>query len=304
MLPTFRYFTCLQWLSGALVIGAFGVSFIFLKASTALPPVPEDAGRTRARGSMEMLPVIDSPVVGDMWNAMSGRMDRRVQSGVSAAEPIRLAGTFSVETGNGSPHRKAILDNLSKRQQYIVSEGDRIDDATVIKIFNDHVTIQNDQGSRDVWLDFASRSPGGPAEEGSKSNLVISAGSGGTNRFGCIQVNENRWQFSRKPLLDYYQELLDEPERMVAVFDTMKPVRDSRNKITGYVVGLEGERDFFAAVGLKQGDIVRAVNSVPMTNRKRAEFFIDEFLKDNMSAVVLEVERGGQGVKQVYQLRQ
>ena len=233
---------------------------------------------------------------------MSGRMDRRIESGVSTAEPFRLAGTFSVETGNGTPQRKAILDNLTKRQQYIVSEGDRIDDATVTKIYNDHVTLQSDRGSRDVWLEFASRSPGQPVG-GSSSNLVATVG-GGTNRFGCIQVNENRWQFSRKPLLDYYQELLDEPERMVAVFDTMKPVRDSRNKITGYVVGLEGEHAFFAAVGLKQGDIVRAVNSVPMTNRKRAEFFIDEFLKDNMSAVVLEVERGGQGVKQVYQLRQ
>jgi type II secretory pathway component PulC len=103
--------------------------------------------------------------------------------------------------------------------------------------------------------------------------------------------------------MDYYQELLDEPERMVAVFDTMKPVRDERNKITGYVVGIEGEKDFFEAVGLRQGDIVRSVNSIPMTNRKRAEFLIDEFIKDNMSAVVMDVERGGQPVKQVYQLR-
>jgi len=109
--------------------------------------------------------------------------------------------------------------------------------------------------------------------------------------------------FSRKPLLDYYQELLDEPNRMVAVFDTMKPVRDEQNKITGYVVGLEGEKDFFSAVGLQQGDIVRSVNSFPMTNRRRAEAFIDQFLKDQMNAFVLEVERGGKTVKQVYQLK-
>jgi type II secretory pathway component PulC len=103
--------------------------------------------------------------------------------------------------------------------------------------------------------------------------------------------------------LDYYQELLDEPDRMVAVFDTMKPVRDEQNKITGYVVGLEGEKDFFDAVGLQQGDIVRSVNSVAMTHRRRAESFIDQFLKDKLNVLVMEVERGGKVTKQVYQLR-
>ena len=131
----------------------------------------------------------------------------------------------------------------------------------------------------------------------------MSGSSGATNKFGCVQTQENRWRFSRKPILDYYQELLDEPDRMVAVFDTMKPVRDERNKITGYVVGLEGEKDFFDAVGLRQGDIVRSVNSMPMTNRRRAEAFIDQFLKDQMSAVVLEVERDGKTTKQIYQMQ-
>jgi type II secretory pathway component PulC len=83
----------------------------------------------------------------------------------------------------------------------------------------------------------------------------------------------------------------------------MKPVRDEGNKITGYVVGIEGEREFFDAVGLRQGDIVRAVNSIPMTNRRRAEAFIDQFLKDQMNAVVLEVERSGQSTKQIYQMQ-
>lgn len=301
MLPTFRYCSFSASLACALLLGASGVSYVFLRANSALPPIPVPAERGGS-GSTGVLASL--PVTGDVWTVMSGRLDRRTDLAQKMAEPFRLAGTFSVENGFGEARRKAILDNLPTRQQFIVSEDDRIDDATVTKIYHDHVTLQSGRGTRDIWLDFASRSQEAPAGE-SHSNLVMSAGgTGRTNRFGCIQVNENRWQFGRKPLLDYYQELLDEPDRMVAVFDTMKPVRDDRGKITGYVVGLEGEREFFDAVGLKQGDIVRAVNSVPMTNRKRAEFFIDEFLKDNMSAVVLEVERGGQGVKQVYQLRQ
>ena len=215
---------------------------------------------------------------------------------------FRLAGTFFVDTGTGEPSRKAILDDASKRQQYIVGEGERVEEVTVGTIYFDHVTLQGPDGSRDIWLEFAGR--GQRTDLSATSNEVAAAGSGGTNRFGCVKVQDNRWQFSRKPLMDYYQELLDEPERMVAVFDTMKPVRDEGNKITGYVVGIEGEKDFFDAVGLSQGDIVRSVNSVQMTNRKRAEFLIDEFLNDKMSAVVMEVERGGQVVKQIYQLRQ
>ncbi len=274
---------------------------VFLRADETLPSGGA-LGVTSDRTRVENLTTISTLVTGEVWNVMAGRQGSSLAPGrLSSAEPFRLAGTFSIETGDGKPIRKAILDNLIGRKQYIVGEGEIMDDVTVTKIHLDHVTLQGGGGTRDIWLEFASRSP---VAGGASNQVVTAAVAGSTNRFGCIQINDSRWQFSRKPLLDYYQELLDEPDRMVAIFDTMKPVRDARNKITGYVVGLEGEREFFDAVGLKQGDIVRAVNSIPMTNRKRAEFLIDEFLKDNMSAVVLEVDRGGQGVKQVYQLRQ
>ena len=144
--------------------------------------------------------------------------------------------------------------------------------------------------------------PGAALVDGTNA---LAAGSAATsNRFGCIKVQDDRWQFTRQPMLDYYQELLDEPDRMVALFDTMKPVRDERNRITGYVVGMEGEKEFFQAVGLREGDIVRQVNSVEMTNRRRAEFFIDEFLKNRMNAIVLDVERDGKVQKQVYQVKE
>ncbi len=223
----------------------------------------------------------------------------RLASGSSSSERFRLAGTFSIE-GLDRPQAKAVLDDSVKRDQFIVAEGDRLDDVTIKKIFYDHVVLETPEGARPIWMDFSDQTQTGTLSVVSNQLAVAS---GGTNRFGCSKVMDNRWQFSRKPLLDYYQELLDEPDRMVAVFDTMKPVRDERNKITGYVVGLEGEKDFFDAVGLQQGDIVRAVNSVPMTHRRRAESFIDQFLQDKLNVVVLEVERDGKTTKQVYQMR-
>jgi type II secretory pathway component PulC len=293
----------LRWMTGALLFGGVISGLIFVRTFRALSTVDPRNEVPHKVGAGGMV-FSSAPVTGILWNAMTGRSVTEAAPGqTGTAEPFRLAGTFSVENGAGAPRRKAILDDLRKREQYIAGEGQQIGDVTVSKVYYDHVTLQGVSGTREVWLEFASRNQTRP--DAGQSNQVVAAGdTGGTNRFDCIQVGENRWQFSRKPLMDYYQELLDEPERMVAIFDTMKPVRDERNKITGYVVGVEGEKDFFDAVGLRQGDIVRTVNSVPMTNRKRAEFFIDEFLKDNMSAVVMDVERGGQTVKQVYQLRQ
>ncbi len=241
------------------------------------------------------------PTTETNWMSFQSRPVKQLDRGPmrAASERYRLAGTFFIE-GAGDLQRKAILDSIVKREQIIVSEGDTLDDLTVAKIYYDHMTLQGPSGSFDIWVEFASK---GESIHSGTTNTLIPAVTGGTNKFGCVKTQENRWKFTRKPLLDYYQELLDEPDRMVAVFDTMKPVRDEGNKITGYVVGIEGEREFFDAVGLRQGDIVRSVNSLPMTNRRRAEAFIDQFLKDQMNAVVLEVERGGQATKQIYQMQ-
>jgi hypothetical protein len=40
-----------------------------------------------------------------------------------------------------------------------------------------------------------------------------------------------------------------------------------------------------------------------MTSRTRAEYFIKEFIHDRANAFILEVERGGDPVKLIYQFR-
>ena len=295
MPPAFRYQNPLRLLIGttvtasALLAGFYSRTWVQYQRSTRAPETS-----TQAIPSFQPIPESD-------WMSLQSRPGKQLDRGPFrvAADRYRLAGTFFIE-GAGDLQRKAILDSLLKREQIIVSEGDVLDDLTVTKIYYDHVTLQGSSGSFDIWVEFSSRSE---SIHPVATNALISGVAGSTNKFGCIKTQENRWKFSRKPLLDYYQELLDEPDRMVAVFDTMKPVRDEGNKITGYVVGIEGEHEFFDAVGLRQGDIVRAVNSLPMTNRRRAEAFIDQFLKDQMNAVVLEVERGGQSTKQIYQMQ-
>jgi len=262
-----------------------------------VPDMPDTSAKPDVPASYALIPFC----TGQVWMAFQSRPEKKSGPSVMASsqDRYRLAGTFIIE-GAGEPQRKAIIDDLAKHDQSLVSEGDRLDDSSVRNIFYDHVILLTPAGLRELWVDFAGRT-------GSNATVLASNPAdghlGATNKFGCVKVQDNRWMFSRKPILDYYQELLDEPDRMVAIFDTMKPVRDEKSKITGYVVGIEGEKAFFDSVGLQQGDIVRAVNSFPMTNRRRAEAFIDQFLKDQMNAVVLDVERGGNLVKQVYQVQ-
>lgn len=298
MPPAFGYQNLAKLMIGATVVTCVLLAGLFYHALRQTSVISDDApGLPRAYEAFS------SPSNTNLiWMALQSRAEST--SSPSAVKPdanrFRLAGTFFIE-GAGAPKRKAILDDTVKRDQFIVGEDDHLGEVTVSKIFFDHVVIQTPSGIEEIWIEFAS--PPQVAQSVASNNESASATSM-TNRYGCIRIQENRWRFCRKPILDYYQELLDEPDRMVSVFDTMKPVRDERNKITGYVVGIEGEKAFFDAVGLQQGDIVRSVNSLPMTNRRRAESLIDQFLKDQMNAVVMEVERGGKTIKQVYQVSQ
>jgi len=112
-----------------------------------------------------------------------------------------------------------------------------------------------------------------------------------------------RWLFKRGPLVEYYQTMMDNPERMAKLFDSLKPLYDGNRKINGYKVGIDGEIDFFQEVGLREGDVVKAVNSLEMSNRRRAIYFINEFVNDRANIFVLDVERDGKVEKLIYQVQ-
>lgn len=102
--------------------------------------------------------------------------------------------------------------------------------------------------------------------------------------------------------MEYYREILDEPERIAALYMSLKPDY-KEERIAGYILDEEGEGDFFHAVGLRQGDVIRKVNSINMTSQKRAEYFLGEFVKNRMNALVIDVERSGRPEKLIYFVR-
>lgn len=223
----------------------------------------------------------------------------------SLAARFRLAGTF-FEYGASTPNtRKAILDDIQGEQQHIVGEGGELDGVKVVRVYNDHVILRENEKEEKLWLMFVKSRETDPSEDGTGVGMERGTGAigGGVDKFGGKRVGDKRWIFDRKLLTDYYNELMDEPQRLVAVFDSLDAVRDPEGKITGYQLGIEGEPEFFDSVGFREGDVVRRVNSLDMTNRRRAEHFISEFGKGRANVFVIEIERNGKTEKYIYQVK-
>ncbi len=238
------------------------------------------------------------PTIALDWSRFLAAGDGGSPGNPAFAEEFRFAGTFFLSDHNGNEIRKAVLGIVETGHQVIVSEGDGIGDVTVSKIFQERVVLRQGTEVAELWLSFTPRTH----TDASASSAAVSGTPSFTSRFGET-VGSNRWVYKRESLLDYYNELLDEPERLLQVFDSLKPLYNDTNKIEGYVLGVEGESDFFREVGLREGDIVRKVNSLEMTNRNRAEFFIRQVIQNQLSAVVIDVERNGEMTRLVYQVR-
>ena len=124
--------------------------------------------------------------------------------------------------------------------------------------------------------------------------ILGTAGAAAAGKFGGTRVGEKRWVFQRQALLDYYQELRDEPERLVKVFSSMEPLYNESNRITGYKLEIDGEAEFFNGVGRAEGDVVRSVNKLDMTSRSRAEYFLGEFVGERANTFDIVIERDGE----------
>jgi len=219
--------------------------------------------------------------------------------------PYRLAGTFFNEDENGRQFRQAVLDDTRKKDQKIVIEGETWDETRVEAIHLDHVILIRHGQREEVWLSLLK--PGADPTDtngvaSASTNAMLSEASIATNRFG-EQITDYRWSFKREALMNYVQEIADDPMRVAQIFDSLKPIYDDRRRIRGYQLEAQGEADFFRDVGLKEGDSIRRVNGMPMSNRRRAEFFISEFTNNRLNVFVLDIDRDGQSQKLIYQLQ-
>jgi type II secretory pathway component PulC len=287
--------TGLLWIAGLLAVGAYAYLYVALPESPAAP--------VGAAPSFEW--VRPGRVPADDWDVFRRTQGQTPSSRGPLGRRFRLAGTFFAfsDAAAAGTFSKAILDDLAKKEQRLVAEGETIEDAQVVRILRDRIVLRSGGQEEELWLSFSDAAPGARPATGAVAAARAPAEMPAleVNRFGK-RVGETRWVLSREALMSYYQELLDDPERLAAVYVSMKPEYKD-GAIAGYDLDVAGEADFFKAAGMLQGDVVRKVNSMNMTSQNRAEYFIREFVNNRVSAVVLDIERGGQPKKLIYLIR-
>ena len=286
--------TIALWLIGSILCG---VLFYFL------PVRPE-----------KFEPVLPSQSI--KWPDAVQITPKQIQA-ISSTSPIatstasisryRLAGTFlQFSDAPGEEQRLAILDDLELDRQHLMMEGDRDGGLEVVKVEENRVEILH-QGIRKI-LELSFQETTAPSvvlakkEEDKETIRFESMPAIETSVFGK-QVATNQWVFQREALLGYYNEMMDNPERLAKLYMSFMPEYNDEDKIKGYELNPQGEDQFLTHMGMLEGDVVRKVNSLEMTSQRRAEYFIGTFARDELNAVVLDIEREGKAQKLIYMIR-
>ncbi len=212
------------------------------------------------------------------------------------AEKFRLV-TVSLSTNEN--YSMAFIENKTARTQKCYHSGDDLEDGYTVSEITDKGAVINTPDGPFLLTFGTALLLGGANSTGTNANGVGDPGAL-LHKFGGRRSGTNEWHFSRSAVMDYYEELKSRPERLVTVFDTMAPVYNADNRIEGYKVDIQGEAEFFKAIGFNQGDIVREVNGIPMTNRRAAENLIRRYAEDDLDFIVIEMERDGKSIQQVY----
>lgn len=259
------------------------------------------------------VPTVDETVLAtaSAWESFEGGgAAPKASAGNGAlAARYRLAGIFMVfqgaEARGTSQTRCAILDDVQQGTQLLAEEGERAGDVRVVRIENEYVLLGDGVHEEMVFL-----APPAIASDGSRGDSDGDRATAGaaptileTNRFGA-RVGDARWEISRAELMKYAQEVMDDPQRVSAMYLGMEPDYDDEHSVAGYRLNTAcGEAEFYAQVGFQHGDIVRRVNSIKMTSQRRAEFMLSQFFEGQLGTFVFDIERDGEPMKLIYMLR-
>ncbi len=253
------------------------------------------------------------PIEGRYWHAFHPARDS-VVADAPIAQRYQLAGTYLAfaqglsESSPTASTRIAVLDDLTAKKQVLVYEGRMVDDHRVVLVEENRAVLEGPGGRVELWRRISSGAvPRAAAVDPNEGDDERSDGSFfdapalETNRFGK-RIDKDRWIFERKALMGYYEEMMANPTRLVTLYKSFRPDRKD-GEVAGFQFKTEGEADFFKAVGFQDGDVVRTVNSMQMTSQRRAEFFMGEFVRENLNAIVIEVEREGELRNLIYLIR-
>ena len=255
-----------------------------------------------ATPSWPEVPVLDPRYV-HVFEPGAGAPSPASEDEKGLAARYRYAGAFITSTGPDSS-RMAVIDDIEQGKEHLVSSGDRINDMILLRVEPNFVELK--VNGRSETLRRRGLGEGITSDVATTAHTSTETGPlelAPNRRFGN-RVGKRHWVLSRDKLMNYYKEVMDDPERLVNVFDSMEPRYRTDGSINGYQLNVQGEKDFFDGVGLTQGDAVSRVNSVDMSNRGRAEAFLRAFANNQVTVLYLDIERqGGKSERVRYDIR-
>lgn len=284
---TWRVIGPLSWVVVAVAAIACAVSLVHRPSLDPMPEIGEGAAPPPPPHILERHASLLAPAPDDVQPRPSAP---------PVGEVFRLV-TISLDM--------AFIEERQTKRQKGYRAGDALGDGcSISEVRADCVIVSTPSGDETLRFDWAGGGDGG--QDGGAGTPGDPAGSANAffRRMGGSRKGTNQWFFAREAVLEYVDELKARPERLVAVFDSLAPVYAEGGSITGYKLDVKGEKDFFDAAGLAQGDIVRKVNYIPMTNRMAAESLIRRFTTDgDFDFIVIEIERDGATMQQIYHVR-
>jgi hypothetical protein len=295
-----RYSLLSKLLYGTLALVASGVVLagFWMRSAGQIPEV--QVGGTRR-------PDLPNPPSAEAWPGDEVWAGAEEVRGSDLVTRYTLAGTFQVFRGETEEVESvALVDDQETGVQRMVREGGKLGVFAVGGITEDRLSLRWEGRTwvltlSGVQMVREAPQPGETAEEGTDPFDLPALE---TTRFGK-RVKENYWILRKEALKDYIDEMM-EPRNMVRtvnLYRSFTQMTEEGDDEPGFRIGMKAEKNFFEEMGLQDGDIIRSANSMKMSSQLRAEYLLREFYNDNMSAIVLDVERDGESQQHIYLVR-
>ena len=265
------------------VAGVLGLLAVLINALHGKPQEPKldaDISGSQARSLIEEdMESAEAPGLAPHETA-SGR------PGLSIADKstLTLEGTFM---SHPSGRRKAIIKYPGG--QLIVAAGDKLGESEVLQIAANQVVFQH--MSQKWRLDSQN------------AGVHDTTGAAAQSLPGFSPSGQGKWEVSRREVLDYYELLLEEPEQLLALFESFRPLYDHDRQIRAYQVRVPGDDSFLRRAGFGDRDVVVSVNAMAMKSRQRAESLIRDFVENRTNRFVFIVQRDGATLTHEYHVR-
>jgi type II secretory pathway component PulC len=113
----------------------------------------------------------------------------------------------------------------------------------------------------------------------------------------------NRFDLTRAPVVSFGESIQADSARKQRLAESFIPSLNAEDQIIGFRVSDRCEPELSARFGLQTGDILLKINSIRITRSRRLEYLADEFMKNRANIFILDLNRDGTRLRQIYVFR-